>query len=408
METLRLTEVPDAEILARVQRLVQGERRMIAELLVHLGEIDHRKLYLRESCSSLFVYCTQVLHLSEHAAYFRIEAARLARRFPAILAAVERGDVHLTALRLLAPLLTPENHVELLASARHKTKSELREIIARIHPQPDVPARVRRLPGAVREVPASAGGAHTTVKGAGVTSADASGAAVASADAGGAAVANADASGAAVANADAGGTASAAASGKELVLEPPRAPRRAEVVPLAPERFKVQFTAGAATHRKLRRAQELLRHRIPNGDIGQIIDQALDVLVHELERKKFAATDRPRRQVAIGATTKRAPAVAGSPAPPRTAPPRTAPLDRATRHIPADVKRAVWMRDQGRCAFRSPGGARCSAQGPLEFDHIRPHADGGNATIENVRLLCRAHNHYEARQFFGVWQEGTG
>lgn len=383
METLRLTEVPDAEILARVQRLVQGERRMIAELLVHLGEIDHRKLYLRESCASLFVYCTQVLHLSEHAAYFRIEAARVARRFPAILAAVERGDVHLTALRLLAPLLTPENHVELLASARHKTKSELREIIARIHPQPDVPAGVRRLPGKVREVPGSAEGAHTTVTGAGVTSADASGAAVA--------------------NTEAGGAASPVASGEELVLEPPSMPRRAEVVPLAPERFKVQFTAGAATHRKLRWAQELLRHRIPNGDIGQIIDQALDVLVHELERKKFAATDRPRRQVAIGATTKRAPAAAGSPAPSRTASP-----DRATRHIPADVKRAVWMRDQGRCAFRSPGGARCSAQGPLEFDHIRPHADGGNATIENVRLLCRAHNQYEARQFFGVWQEGTG
>lgn len=381
METLRLTEVPDAEILARVQRLVQGERRMIAELLVHLGEIDHRKLYLRESCASLFVYCTQVLHLSEHAAYFRIEAARVARRFPAILAAVERGDVHLTALRLLAPLLTPENHVELLASARHKTKSEIREIIARIHPQPDVPAGVRRLPGKLREVPSPAGGAQTTVTGTGVTSADAGGAAVA--------------------NAEGGGAASPAASGEELVLAPPSMPRQAEVVPLAPERFKVQFTAGAATHLKLRRAQELLRHRIPNGDIGQVIDQALDLLVHELERKKFAATDRPRREGTIGATAKPAPAV-------RPAPPRAATSDGTTRHIPAAVKRAVWMRDQGRCAFRSPGGVRCSALGPLEFDHIQPHADGGNATIENVRLLCRANNQYEARQFFGVWQEGTG
>ena len=75
-----------------------------------------------------------------------------------------------------------------------------------------------------------------------------------------------------------------------------------------------------------------------------------------------------------------------------------------SRHIPASVKRIVWQRDHGRCTFVSPSGVRCNEHGRLEFDHIHPHGDGGDATAANVRLLCRAHNQYEAERFFGVWQ----
>jgi hypothetical protein len=70
-------------------------------LLSLIGELDARRLYLGEGCSSLFVYCTQLLRLSEHAAYHRIEAARAARRFPVILDLVAAGDVTLTTVALL-------------------------------------------------------------------------------------------------------------------------------------------------------------------------------------------------------------------------------------------------------------------------------------------------------------------
>ncbi len=62
------------------------EREATAALIAALGELDARRLYLAEGCSSLFTYCTQVLHLSEHAAYGRIEAARAARKWPVVLA----------------------------------------------------------------------------------------------------------------------------------------------------------------------------------------------------------------------------------------------------------------------------------------------------------------------------------
>ena len=63
------TALSDPELLQEVRRLASQERHAIARLIAALGELDARRLYLGEGCSSLFTYCTQVLHLSEHAAY---------------------------------------------------------------------------------------------------------------------------------------------------------------------------------------------------------------------------------------------------------------------------------------------------------------------------------------------------
>jgi len=62
----------------------------------------------------------------------------------------------------------------------------------------------------------------------------------------------------------------------------------------------------------------------------------------------------------------------------------------------------VWERDQGRCSFVGTGGRRCDARRFLEFDHVEPVARGGRATIDGMRLRCRAHNQYEAERAFGV------
>jgi 5-methylcytosine-specific restriction endonuclease McrA len=149
---------------------------------------------------------------------------------------------------------------------------------------------------------------------------------------------------------------------------------RAEVIaPLAPERYKIQFTASRETHDKLRRAQDLLRHTIPDGDVSAVVERALTVLLEQLERRQLAAVKRPRQ-------------------------PRPSRCD--SRHIPAAVKRAVWSRDDGQCTFVGTHG-RCTERGFLEFHHIVPFAAGGDTTAENLTLYCRAHNQHEAEQFFG-------
>src|SRR5687768_2619522 len=136
----------DNQLLAEVKRLAATERRATAALIRSLMELDARRLYLGEGCSSLFTYCTQVLHLAEGAAYNRIEAARAARRFPPIIEALEDGSLTLTAVRLLAPHLTLENHRDVLASARHKSKADIERIIASLNPKPAVPTVIRKLP----------------------------------------------------------------------------------------------------------------------------------------------------------------------------------------------------------------------------------------------------------------------
>ncbi len=115
-------QLSDEEVLEQVKLLAHRERELTAALIVHLAELDARRLYLAEGYSSLFTYCTQVLPLSEHAAYGRIEAARAARKFPVLLELLADGRVTLTTVGLLAAHLTPENHRGVLDAARHKSK----------------------------------------------------------------------------------------------------------------------------------------------------------------------------------------------------------------------------------------------------------------------------------------------
>ncbi|MBI2246717.1 MAG: hypothetical protein HYU65_02075 [Armatimonadetes bacterium] len=70
-----VSQLSNHELLARVKHLAEREREATASLIAHLAELDERRLYLAEGCSSLFTYCTQVLHLSEHAAYGRMLAS---------------------------------------------------------------------------------------------------------------------------------------------------------------------------------------------------------------------------------------------------------------------------------------------------------------------------------------------
>ena len=81
---------------------------------------------------------------------------------------------------------------------------------------------------------------------------------------------------------------------------------------------------------------------------------------------------------------------------------------KGSRHIPAEVKRKVWLRDLGRCAFVAATGGRCGERAFLEFHHDEPHALGGEATLANLQLRCRSHNAYEARLLFGRGHGGAG
>ena len=109
------------QLLMHLQNLIQRDHNLEAELVAHLGEVDARRLYLEQACSSMFHYCVHVLHFAEAVAYKRIAVARAARKFPALLAALENGDLHLTGASLIAPHLEDGGAAEWLAIARHAT-----------------------------------------------------------------------------------------------------------------------------------------------------------------------------------------------------------------------------------------------------------------------------------------------
>ena len=114
MNTNSIRSLSDAELLRDIETASARERGATVDLIALLAEVDARRLYLPQGYSSLFTYCTTRLHLSEHAAYGRIEAARTSRKFPRVLDRLGDGSITLTTICLLSNHLTRENHVSLV------------------------------------------------------------------------------------------------------------------------------------------------------------------------------------------------------------------------------------------------------------------------------------------------------
>ncbi len=146
MQDNELRSIPDDELLRRLAEILRQSRRVEADLVAHIAEVDARRLYARSASPSMFAYATEVLHLSEAEAYLRIAAARASREHPVLLAMLADGRLHLTAIAKIAPHLTAKNREGLLARAAHKSKREIEELVAEVSPRPDVPAVMRRLP----------------------------------------------------------------------------------------------------------------------------------------------------------------------------------------------------------------------------------------------------------------------
>jgi hypothetical protein len=334
-----LKVLSDDRLLDSLAAVVARSRSATAHVVAHIAEVDARKLYRREACSSMFVYCVERLNLSEAATAKRIQVARAARRLPVMLEYLARGEIHLTGLNLLAPQLTAANVDTVLRRAVGKSKRQIETVVAELAPRPDVAPSIRKLPAtrpALVSIPATSPAAALMSRPASIPA-----------------------------------TARTFAPANEGRALPDR---NAIVQPLAPERFKVQFTADRTLHDKIERARDLMRHRNPSGDLATVFDRAMSLLVETLEKERFAVTDKPRTAKAAN--------------------PRS-------RRVANAVKREVFRRDGARCTFVDATGHRCSETGMLELDHIVPFARGGASTVDNLSLRCRAHNQLHAEDCFG-------
>ena len=139
-----LSGVSDQELVGSLKELVVRGARTEARIVAHLAEVETRRLHLLGG-RSLFKYCVEALDLSENQAFYRIQAAQLARRFPIIFELLEQRRVHLTSLALLRDYITEDNHAELLGEISGKTKVDILRLLAGRKPRPDVPSRLRKM-----------------------------------------------------------------------------------------------------------------------------------------------------------------------------------------------------------------------------------------------------------------------
>jgi hypothetical protein len=141
----RLSALNDNELLARLGELRRRERETTIEILQHLNKVERRKLHLRLGYSSMFTYCTGHLRYSESAAGRRVQAARCVAKFPQVTAFLQRGDVSLSTLGLIANLLTDQSVDGLLERIRGKSQRDVEAIASTFRPPIRLRDRVRRV-----------------------------------------------------------------------------------------------------------------------------------------------------------------------------------------------------------------------------------------------------------------------
>jgi hypothetical protein len=329
-----LQSLSDDELLRRLSELLSRSRRVEADLVAHMGEVDERGLYASQACSSMFAYAVDVLHLSEHEAYLRIAAARASRKYPMLLEMLRDGRLHLSGIGKLAPQLTEENREHLLARATYKTKRQIEELLVEFSPKPDVPAVIRKLPDPKVPPPRAP---------LGVLGPDRV---------------------PLPATETPGPTTSPSA--------PPPVQPVQQVQPLAPSRYKIQFTASEELREKLERIQDLM-----NSDLAAVIEAAVTEKLERLEAKRYGTTRNPRKDLEETDTSPK------------------------SRYMPSAVRRFVRKRDGNQCRFVSEQGRRCPERRGLEFHHEDPFGRGADHDPARICLMCRRHNVYLAEREYG-------
>jgi len=328
-----LAQLTDASLHSETKRLAGNSNTLTAQLLAHLGEVEARGIHRERACSSLYTYCVYELRMSEDEAQRRCRAARLARQFPILLEMLAEASLHLTGILLLGPHLTDENCAELLARARFRTKREIERLVAEIAPSCDVPSRivplrragaadwmlspldddssglwvpprntwaayVRGLAGGVRELEAGLGAGQAPPRAdeqaAAATTGQESGGAECDSEIGARTLAL-DLRQADRHDGESGARTPAPDSRQDVSTPVPSGESQptASAPPVTALRYKVQFTADQAYVDLLEEARNLLQHEVPARDLVAVQRRALELLVHKLRQRKYAAREHP-------------------------------------------------------------------------------------------------------------------
>jgi 5-methylcytosine-specific restriction endonuclease McrA len=361
-----LHSLSDHDLLRKTRALVAKERGITLEVLVHLNEVEQRKLYLELGYSSMFDYCTRELGYSASAASRRIRTARCVAKFPPVLDLLRANDVNLSTVSQVSKVLNADNSGAILSRIRGKSQREVEAIVAEFEPLAVLPKdRIRtvvvRVPLAqaraqeqrreaatpLPELVEAGQGAHTNEY-------------------------NRNGRG------DDTRPDRAECPGGGIGAESKDAPRLPEIVE---RRTVVQFTADDELMTILERVRLLASHRLSaNPSIADILK-----LIGNYYLKHEDPIQRHDRREARGETAR------------AVAPSKTS----SARTLPSRLRDQVFVRDRGQCQYIGANGKRCGSGHVVQIDHITPVARGGASVASNLRLLCAYHNRLEAQRLMG-------
>ena len=363
MRTITPASLDSKALALRLHDLVGEERNVQVDFILHLDEFDQRRAYLEGGYGSLWDYCLKALHLREGAAWRRMAAMRVLRRFPSMEAALRDGRLCLSTLALLGQVLTDENAGDLLARAAYRSKAEVDSLVASVKPRPTPADGVRKLPEP-RGVPCEPAVALAVAP--------------------------------PVSTAVPPPLAATVSAGPRDAVEPLSGPVAAAPVPavagrpphrdapsaemhaVSEDRWSLRVTIDRDLKEDLETLATLLSHKVPRGNLAAVLREAIRCAIERHGKRKGAVAPARKRS-----------------------PPPAARESSDPRAIPMEVRREVWKRDGGRCTWAGPDGRRCDSRWQLELDHIEPPLFGGRSTVENLRLRCRAHNLLYAEQVYG-------
>jgi hypothetical protein len=328
-------------LVARLAELLHREHEALAEFLIQLAEFDRARGWRELGYAGLFPFLERELGLSKSGAFFRMKAAQLIQVYPEVVEPLRDGRLCLSTMAEVAKVLTPENRETVLPRFFHRSKQQAKEVAVELAPIPDPP---------IRDVVTSSSQARVGEGPRPVVAETPSQTVLP-------------------------GEPTRSTCSVPEALAPP-APPRDEIVPMTAGLSRLHLSVSRGFLEKLEAAKMALSHVTPGASMEQVFEAGLDLLLaKDAKKKALVAKPRPAKDPAL--------------------------LHFDSRYIPAELRREVWKRDQGRCQWPMEGGGICGSTFQPELDHIDGFQPGKPITAEDLRVCCDPHNQEHARQVFG-------
>jgi hypothetical protein len=327
------------DLVARLAELLAKERTALADFLLALSELNLRRGWAELGYATLYDFLVRELGMSKGTAFYRKVAVELVQRYPEVLEPLRDGRLCITAVHALSKAITPENRTKVLPRFFHVSKQEAKAISAEIAPAPEVPRR--EVVTTVRAVAPALDFGH------------------------------------------------AAQPVGKLCLQSTGAPREAPrcpapasrpsppvLEPLTAIESRLHITVSPGFLQMLDACKKALSHAMPGASAEEVLTEGMKLILAK-DSKKKALVQKPRPRKAANEPRK------------------------DTRYIPAEVRRAVWERDQGKCQWHLESGGICGSELRPELDHVLGFKPGEPVRVEDLRILCRVHNDFAARLRLG-------